>query len=331
MSLQDTSIIIVTYNHIKHIENCLNSLNNNNKRLEIIVVDNNSTDGTPEFIELNFPSIKIIKSHDNKGYGAGVNLGMKSTQRKYIVVLNPDTIVKENAIKELLKPLKNDDKLITTPKVLIYDGSKINTCGNIEHFTGLAFTRGLGEDPDAFTEYEFIKGLSGVCFAMKRENYLDIGGFNEKFFLYMEDVILSWIAHSRGYKILFVPNAVIHHDYTLEVSPKKIYYLEKGRYMIIRKYFTGIDYLSILPSFIMTEILTWGYALLNGITGIKFKVRALKEGLRTDIIKIDSDRTTLLKSLDWKIPEDQLNDNIMAKIFLRIANWVYKVNYRMIT
>ena len=329
MSFEDTSVIIVTYNHINYIEKCLNSFSNC-KGLEIIVFDNKSTDGTPDLIEANFSSVKLIKSRKNRGYGAGVNLGTEITQRKYIIVLNPDTIIRENAIEELLKPLKKDTKIITTPKVLIYDGSKVNTCGNIEHFTGLAFTRGLGKHPDACNGHNIINGLSGVCFAMKRENYLEIGGFDEDLFMYMEDVSLSWMSKIGGYKILLVPQAIINHDYNLKVGPEKIYHLERGRYIILRKYFTKKEYLSLLPSFMITEILTSTYALLNGYNGIKYKFKAINEGFGIDILKIKSDKKQLLKSLDYTIPEDQLTGTIISKGFKKIANWIYKTNYRIV-
>ena len=84
--LKKTSIIIVTYNHINYIGNCLNSLLD--ERLEIIVVDNKSNDGTPEYIENNFPKVKLKKNKVNSGYGAGNNLGVKNSSRDYLVILN---------------------------------------------------------------------------------------------------------------------------------------------------------------------------------------------------------------------------------------------------
>lgn len=328
MNLFDKSaVIIVTYNCNDNLTKTCLELLKANKGLEIIVVDNNSCDGTPEFIEENFPFVKLIKNKNNNGFGAGVNLGINETKREYVVVLNPDTKVMDNTIIELLKPLKNQDKLITTPKILRYDGSKISACGNVEHFTGLAFSKGLGAESDAFNEFEFVNGLSGGCFAMKRNNYIDLGGFNEKFFLYMEDAELSWKANVNGYKILYVPSSVVYHNHILKVDPKKIYYLEKGRYMVLRIFLTDKDYLIFLPSLIITEILTWGYSILSGYDGIKFKFKGLKEGITVNITKIDSNKKELFKSLDFRIPEDQLDYGLLSKVLKRFANWIYGVNY----
>ena len=325
--LQDTSVIIVTYNHESFIENCLNSINTD--FLDVIVVDNDSSDGTTDLIERKFPSVKLIRNRGNYGYGNGVNLGVKHSERKYLVILNPDVKMGENSIKELIVPLENREDIVTVPKALVYDGSKINTCGNIEHFTGLPFTRGLGEDIDSFNESMFINGLSGVCFAIKRDLYLKIGGFDESFFLYMEDVDLSWNIHVNKLKVLYIPSSVIYHDYKLIVPAEKIYYLEKGRYIILKKYFTWKQYLIILPSLLITEMFAMGYSILKGPKGIKFKLKAMKEGFQIEIKKKNCDTGKLLESLDWKIPEEQLSYSAADVVLKRFANVIYYLNFNI--
>lgn len=327
MSLNETSVIIVTYNHSDFIRDCLKSILYNP---EIIVVDNNSSDDTIKIIEKEFPQVKLIKNSKNIGFGAGVNVGVKSASGKYLIILNPDTKVKENSLKKLIEPLKKDDKLITTPKVLFYDKSKINTCGNIAHFTGLAFTRNLGQDPKKCNKTKYVKGLSGVCFAITKETYLKIGGFNDKLFLYMEDTELTWKAEANGLKILFVHDSIICHDYKLKVTPEKIYHLERGRYIIIRKYFTWKEYIKLSPSFSMTEILTLGYCILKGPSGIKYKLKAIKDGLSIKVNKYDSNRNKLIKSLDWQIPKEQLSYGHTDKIIKKIANTIYSLNLKLI-
>ena len=328
--IENTSVIIVTFNHRKYIENCLNSLLLY-KSLEIIVVDNKSTDGTPEYIEENFPQVKLIKSSKNAGFGAGINEGISQAKKEYVMILNPDVKVKPNSIEKLLKPLKTHNNLITIPKVLHYDGSTINTCGTIIHYTGLAFTRGLGEDPEDYDKIEYVNGLSGVCFAMKKEDYLDLGGFDEQIFLYMEDTLFSWVANSKGFKILFIPKAVIYHNYNLEVTPEKIYHLERGRYMILKKHFTRKEFFILIPSLLITEILTWGYSALNGIDGIKFKFKAFKDVSNMEVTKINSDKEVLLKSLDYKIPENQLSPQKLHVLLKKFANTIYSINYNLVT
>lgn len=323
-----TSVIIVTHNHREYLNKCLNSIPSN---LEIIVVDNVSTDGTPHIIEEKYPHIKLIKSNKNLGYGRGVNLGVKNSSGDYLVVLNPDTIVQDNSIDELVKPLIKNEKIITIPKIMLYNGSRINTCGNVEHFTGLTFTRGLGKNKNYYNKEECLGGLSGACFALKRDIYQKIGGFDEDIFLYMEDAELSWKINSLGFKIQYIPDSVVYHDYKLDVPAEKIYHLEKGRYIILRKYFTWKLFLMFLPSIFVTELFTFGYASLKGINGLKFKIKAIKDVININIEKNDINRKQLIKSLDWKVPIDQLSHNIIDKLIKRAGNMIYFLNYFLIS
>jgi GT2 family glycosyltransferase len=317
-------VIIVTYNHKQYIYDCITSVLKNNP-LEVIVVDNSSTDGTTDFVEKKIPEVIVIRNSKNLGYGGGNNLGVERAKGEYIVILNPDTIVEDGWLEELLKPLEEKDDLISTPKVVRSDGSAV--WGNIEHFTGLTFARDLNENSEKF---EYLNGFSGSCFAIKREDYLKLGGFDENFFIYMDDAEFSWRLHTKGFKILYIPTSIIHHHHTLKVPPEKLYHLEKGRYMILRKYLSAKWYFFLIPSLLMTEILTCGYSLLNGSEGIKFKLKAVKDGLNINIKKIDCNERKLLKSLDWKIPEDQLTYNIFDKTFKKIANAIYWINYKVI-
>lgn len=328
------SIIIVTYNCKGYIKNCIESIKTQeipqNFQVEIIIVDNRSSDGTADFIRDNYPSIRIIENESNMGYGAANNVGVKNSKGEYTVILNPDTILNENWLKELINPLTNHDKLITTPKVLLYDGSRINVCGLTIHFTGLGFTRGFEADADDFSVPEYVGGFSGSCFAVKRDYFMELGGFDEEIFLYGEDIELSWRANLKGYKILFVPSSVVKHDYKLEVSPQKLYYLEKSRYMILRKYYKSTDLILISPSLFLTEILTLGYSAKFGLEGLKYKFMAIKDVITLEISRVKGDRNALFKAMDTNIPLEQLTYNELQRYFKIISNEFFKLNWGLL-
>jgi len=324
------SIIIVTYNHREYLDACLKSVLKQDYPHEIILVDNCSQDGTVSFVREHFPEVTVVESPDNRGYGAGNNLGVKYACGEYVVILNPDTVVEEGWLSSLLSPLKDQPKVITTSKILLYDGLAINTCGNINTITGLTFTRGLGADPSSFPDAEEVSGVSGACFAMRREDYLDLGGFDENFFLYNEDSELSWRAHLRDYRVLYVPTSVVRHDYQLSVSPEKIYFLEKGRYMILRKYFSRRDILLFSPSLLIAELLTLGYALRFGRKGLALKFKAIREGLGATVERVASDEARVFPHLCMAIPEDQLTFNEFERFGKVISNKILKWNSRVI-
>jgi len=324
------SIIIVVYNHRKYIGACIDSILAQEYPHEILIVDNSSQDGSADFVAKNYPQIKLIRSAKNIGYGAGNNLGVSFAKGRYIVILNPDIVVEKGWLEELIKPLTSEERLITTPKILIHDGSLINTCGNLNHFTGLTFTRCLGADPEENNQLMPVSGVSGACFALVKENYLDLGGFDEKFFLYNEDADLSWRAHLKDYCILFVSSSVIRHEYSLRVSPIKIYHLEKGRYIIIRKYLSYGDIVKLLPSLIVVEALTFAYASKHGWTGLKLKSQALFDGMTCNVEKISGNKKNLFNSLSCSIPLDQLTDNGAERTFKLLSNILFEYNFKAI-
>ncbi|MEI6294030.1 MAG: glycosyltransferase family 2 protein [Methanomicrobiales archaeon] len=325
------SIIIVTYNHRQYLDACLKSIEEQESPHEIIIVDNCSQDDTVIFLRSEYPEVTLIQSPDNRGFGAANNLGVSHANGEYVVFLNPDTIVHKDWLFSLLSPLEEKDHLITTPKILNYDGLTINTCGNINHFTGLNFTRGLGQDPSHYQDTGGVSGISGACFAMTIRDFLDIGGFDEHFFLYNEDSDLSWRAHFFDYNILCVTESIARHMYHLNVTSEKLYFLEIGRYMILRKYYSLRDIFLISPSLLLAEILTWGYAIRLGKRGFTCKVTALQDGIRCEVEKFPNARKRLLPHLCVFIPEDQLTFNKLERVAKVISNKIFFLNFRLIT
>jgi GT2 family glycosyltransferase len=322
------SVIIVTYNHLHYLDRCIGAVARQDHPHEIIIVDNDSTDGTPEFIEKNYPTVRVIRNK-NTGYGAGNNLGVRYAAGKYVVILNPDTVVEEDWLKNLLGPVQSGQQVITTPKILLFDGSAINTCGNINHFTGLTFTRGLNDPPDSHDRMMPVSGISGACFAMRKDDYLKIGGFDERFFVYNEDSEFSWRAHFFHLTILFVPDSVVRHDYSLKVSPAKIYYLEKGRYTILKTFFSNRSLVYLLPSLAAAEFLTFGYALKSGRDGLGLKIKSLYEGLFAPRVSRTLLNAKIIEDLEIRIPTGQLVSTRSEKLIIRLCNLIFLWNFRI--
>lgn len=321
-------IVIVTYNNEEEIESCLNSIfERTGLEKEVVVVDNNSKDRTVEIIK-KFSDVKLLENDSNLGFGKGVNIGARETGSEFLAVLNPDTEVEEGWLKGLIGPL-SEDRIVTTSMVVLKDyPNQVNTCGNHLHFTGLAFARGLGKRKEKFNKMVEVPGISGSSFAMRRKDWENLGGFGTEFFLYHEDTDLSWRANIQGYDVLLNGESVVRHDYSLQVSPLKLYYLERNRYLILRKYLSKGDLMKICPALLATEILAIGWALKNGIGGIKAKLKAIRDGLKFEVKGKTSDIKKILGFAEWKIPESQLSDSWVEKVVRKAANLVFEVNYK---
>ena len=324
------SVVIVTYNSAKYIDRCLESVLSNNP-FEVMVVDNSSIDDTVERIQNKFPGVTIIENDVNVGYGSAVNIGVEGIRGDLLVVLNPDTMVEEGWLDNLINPIGSIDKAIVVPRIMVYDGTVINTCGNLDHFTGLSFTNGFGKNAEDMTDPLSVSGISGACFAIMKEDFLQLGGFDKDFFLYMEDAELSWRAHANGYSFIYAPRSVVYHDYKLNVNAEKLFRLENGRYYLLRKFLTNKDLVSIGPSLLMTELLSWGYAIKLGRSGITYKTKTLKHWFSNPRSVQQVEYQKFLMKFDDKIPTDQLCYGFLDAMVKRWANTVFVANYRILT
>lgn len=328
--VEQACVVIVTYNHSEYIQDCLESVMENNPG-EVVVVDSGSTDGTIESVKASFPEVRLIECENNIGYGSGNNQGIEQVDSEFIVVLNPDTILSDNCLDQLLEPLAADEALITVPKILTYDGEMVNTVGITTHFSGLAFVRGYQKDPSEFNEKEELTGFSGACFATTRETYDRMGGFESSIFIYMDDVELSWKANAIGVDVHYVPSAIVYHDYPgINLSADKLFHLERGRYLILRKYLSVQSAALLFPSLLLTELLTWGYAIGQGWKGMSSKARALIDAFSTDVDSVDVDSRELVTRMDSEIPYEHLPVSPLVHHIIRSFNKIYKFNSNIV-
>jgi GT2 family glycosyltransferase len=322
------SIIIVTYNHREHIDACLDSIAKQRCPHEVIVVDNCSSDGTPDHVRQKYPDVICIDAGGNLGYARANNLGVSAAKGEIMVILNPDTRVSGSWLEHLVRPVTISERCITTPKILMYDGKQINTVGNINHFAGLSFTNGLWMHPLDNVNHSGQIGISGTCFALKKSDFERIGRLDERFFLYNEDSDFSWRAKMMGYRIMPATDALVYHDYDLRMSCKKLYHLEKGRYIILRKYFSWREFVIFAPSLVLAEVLTFGYSGTMGPDGVAVKCRALIDSMREERCKMQGNSRDLFRALSFDIPVDQLSFGSHHIALKKLANRVFSLNQR---
>lgn len=345
-----TSVVIVSYNSHAYLEECILSVvKTTGENCEVIVVDNASEDGSERLIADKFPFVKLLSNRVNTGFAAAANQGVASAKGDFVICLNPDTVVTEGWLEALLAPLIKypQDKTsaniqigLTTPRILMLkEPAKVNTCGNSTHFTGLTFCRGLNLEAEAseLKEQAEVPAVSGACFAIRREVWDELDGFDETFFTYLEDTDLSIRARLLGYRCLYVPEATVYHDYANRFSPSKIFYLERNRYLLLLKTYRLSTILFCLPALLMTEIITWGYAIKNGPAGIKARFgvwrwilanfsQVKQKRQRVQLARRLGDGV-LLSVLVWRLDISQLAGPKLARIANYTINPFYGVVY----
>lgn len=320
------STIIVTYNSSKWIENCLNSLINQQTRFkqQIIIVDNGSKDETINIIKEKFLSYVTLILSTNLGFGAGNNLGVQKAQGEYLFFVNPDTISQPNCLDNIITPLLKED-IVTTPKITILnDEEKINTCGNLIHFTGFGFVNLFKNPSTAFTKNFKVPAISGAAFAMRKATFNRLGGFDKDFFLYMEDSELSWRICKDNVDIHCIATTSVAHEYELKLSAQKIMFLEQGRLMIIRKHYTKWQQILILPSLLIALLFSLFMSIRFGVCGFKYWCKAIIKGT---FCKLSSKSINYKHNINSEIPFFMFSSNILVLFVGRILNILFKLNF----
>lgn len=209
------TIIIPNWNGKHFLKTSLNSLKGQTfKDFEIIVVDNGSTDGSIEFLQDNYPEVRIIRFSENRGFSAAVNAGIKEAKGEYIALLNNDAEVDPKWLEELVYALERYPEVgfCASKMVNYFNRSIIDTAGDGFSRYGIAFKRGSGKpDGPEYNKEEYVFGACGGAAIYRREVFDKIGLFDEDFFAYLEDVDLSFRAQLRGFKCLYVPTAIVYH------------------------------------------------------------------------------------------------------------------------
>ncbi|MHC1772674.1 MAG: glycosyltransferase family 2 protein [Flexilinea sp.] len=319
----DVSVITVNINGKHHLEKFLPSIYGTRGDFELIISDNGSTDGSCEYIKHNYPQTKIIENGKNLGFALGNNIAAKISKADFLVFINPDTSVEPDWLENLLKPFSDQNVGLTTSKILLMkDKEKINTCGNSIHISGITQCRGINEPSTCYKFQDEVTAVSGAAFAIRRDLFERLSGFDADFFLYMEETDLSMRARISGRLCIYVPNSIIYHDYHLRFGPNKVFYQERNRYQMLLKNLKFGTLLIMFPILLLSEIITWGFVILQDRKSIKDKILAyswviinwnpiMKKRKSVQQGRTTSDKVLLLKT-EYKINFLQVSTGIVS-------------------
>lgn len=303
----DLSIVIVSANSRGFLEKCLKSLRGATKGLEseTIVVDNDSSDGSAEFVEKSFPKVKLIKKNKKRGFGANNNFGIKVAKGRYILLLNPDTeILNKSTLKEMVSWMDEHPKAglascaLLNPDKKTYQGSGGYSPTLIRVFAWMTFLDDIPFVDSLIKPYHplhgwspFYKGedyfrksheqdwITGAFYLMRKKAVDEVGIFDEDFLLYVEEVELSYRFKEKGWGIWYLPKwKIVHYGQSTTSSETAMVFELKNLRLFYKKHFPSwkLPILAFLIKLgILLRIIVFG--LWKGGEVAKVYVKAFKE------------------------------------------------------
>jgi GT2 family glycosyltransferase len=266
------SIIIVSFNTKDLLQKCLQSVFQQTKGIdfELIVVDNHSTDGSPEMVKKKFPQVKLIENKTNLGFAQANNQGIKKGKGEYLLLLNSDTKIKSNALEKLVSlARKKKDLGIAGPRLLNLDGTPQPSTGSFYTLpiTFISLFRGdryLRQSPSQTKKVDWVMG---ACFLIKREVTKKVGYLDEKFFMYVEEMEYCYRAQKAGFEVYFFPQAEVYHlerGSSPEGKQKAIWGIYQGLVYFYQKHFAPWQ-VAVLKLLLRTKaIIAWLLGLMTG-------------------------------------------------------------------
>lgn len=242
----ELSVIIVNYNGLKYLKDCFDSLYAKLEGIafEIIVVDNDSSDSSCTYIKENYPGIVLLETGKNLGFGKGNNEGVKHAKGEYLLLINNDTILQDN-LSPVLETVKQDRTIgVAGIKMLNGEAEYLPSVGKFPNPSSLFRMKSMFNMGVAFKTGNFSKGqyevdwLTGSLMFIPKKVYAQVGGFDEDYFMYVEDVDLCKKIADAGYKRVFLPRYSYIHFVGHDKS--KNHLLTKGSYLYVNKHTKGL-------------------------------------------------------------------------------------------
>ncbi len=222
--MENFHAIIPSFNAGEMISSCILSIRDNIPDSRITVVDNNSEDGTPEFLEKNFPEVEIIRNSTNLGFGSACNIGSRGSDCKYLIFINQDAQINRFPIDEIVQVFSENEYSIIGGKILSDEslpspgvGARVTPFRTLMHWATMPL-RLIGlrwfdmleiSDREEFFQVQWIPGSLMV---FRTSDFVSLGGFDESFFMYVEDVEICYRAESRGMRTGYLPSIISSHS-----------------------------------------------------------------------------------------------------------------------
>ena len=218
MTLPTISVVVVNFNGLQHLEPCFNSLLKQDypaELIDLILIDNNSQDGSLEFMASRFPTIRVIRNSRNVGFAPAVNQGAAAATGRYLALINNDAYADPAWLRSMITTLlihRDNGVICVGAKMLDWYGQRIDFAGGGVNFYGMGnqFFHKLSTEAVKTDAGELLFACGGAML-VDREVFGQVGGFDEEYVAYFEDVDFGWRLWIYGYRVMFAPTAIVYH------------------------------------------------------------------------------------------------------------------------
>ncbi|MCF6317550.1 MAG: glycosyltransferase family 2 protein [Marinosulfonomonas sp.] len=297
-------IVIVNWNSGTQLSECVRAVGSHNQGLvqSIIIVDNNSSDGSLDHLEENLIPVHIIRNSENRGFGVACNQGAALATSEFILFLNPDTVIFERSLQvpyDFMVVEKNQDVGICGIQMIDEAGGVLRHCARfptplsyLVHAFGLSSTRLFAPLGIHMREWDHLSTRSvqhviGAFFFVRRSLFEELKGFDPRFFVYLEDVDFSYQAHLKGWRTVYLADAKIFHacgGTSRQIKARRLFYSLRSRLIYGQKHFS-------YPGIAMLYLVTLGIEPLTRL------IQALASGKFQNIRNVLRAYGMLLSSL----------------------------------
>lgn len=276
------SIIIVNWNGLEWLDRCIRSLLSQTYRnLEIILVDNASSDGSDEWVKIHFPGVKLVNSERNLGFAGGVNKGIERSTGEYIMLLNNDAWVETKFIEQALGALSSQKLDVIGAIEVPYENAEAKKpFGWTIDVLGHPVKIELGERQEFY--------LSGCCLIFSKKLYVESGGLDPSFFMYFEEIDWFWRLHLRGKTIATIPSLRVHHaghgssGSTQQLSINRFLWRNQNCLAMLIKNYSAMNLCWVLPLYLLQNL---GEALVFLLFGRFAIAKTYWKGLHHNILR----------------------------------------------
>jgi GT2 family glycosyltransferase len=275
----EVSVVIVTWNGRQYLDACLRAVQaQQGVDAEIVLVDNASSDGTAAYVRDRFPEVRLVQLEENRGFTGGNNAGAREARGTYLAFLNNDTVADPGWLRALRAGVDAGSRgvLVTSRVVYMHDPGVIDSAGDGVFRWGGAFKRHHGDAAAAAAQPTEVFGVCGAACLMPKAVFDELGGFDEAFFASHEDVDLSYRARLRGYRCLYVPDAVVRHHGSATLgtlSKRAVFHGQRNLEWVFLKNTPGSLLVRTLPGHLLYNAAAAAHFTRLGLLGTFLKAK----------------------------------------------------------